>query len=477
MQYSRISTIIKAKEHIKMNDMKHNMKSLFMYMTVALLGCAMMLSCSKDALDSDSEPGLYPQENPVDDMVVYMLPKAQAIDLTYEQKKFTQNNNAFTLQFLKTVNDADQTGKGFIYSPLSVTYVLSMVNAAAEGQTSQEIEQTLGFMLGYTEAGLNDVNAYSKKLIEGLPLVDPNVQLSIANAIFVSSCYTLKPQFQQEMQQYYHAQAESLDFSSPATLGHINGWCNEQTGGMIPTILEQVNPDAMSYLLNAIYFKAGWAAKFDPKKTKNEEFTTENGNTVQLPMMHQTVKALYLADSTYSAIEFSYGSGLWNMTLMLPNEGKTTDDIINVLAQKRRLRGHSDGFCSTMEEVRYYPYEVDLKVPRFETHSDTNTPDYTLIDLLKQMGIRQVFDPDLAQVPNLCEGANAFISMMRQKAAIEVNEDGAEAAAVTIAEMEVWSADSMEYPKTTFHANRPFVYAIQEASSGVILFVGKYTGK
>ncbi|MBQ7571194.1 MAG: serpin family protein [Bacteroidaceae bacterium] len=454
-------------------------KTYLLAALLILLGCTLIPSCSEFDAEGDWVELDNPNDGqPTDSTAVYMLPTPQYIGLTAQQQDFAQDNNAFTLRFLKAVNDVDSSGKSFIYSPLSITYVLSMVNAAAEGQTSQEIEQTLGFMLGYKEAELDDVNAYCQTLIEQLPQTDPNVQLSMANAIFVNNDYTLKPKFQQDMQTYYHALAESLDFSSPETLGHINGWCNEQTRGMIPTILEKVNPDAMSYLLNAVYFKAGWTSKFDERKTKTENFTTESGKTIQMPLMHQNVRALFLEDSTYSAIEFCYGSGLWNMTIMLPKEGKTTDDIIDVLAVKRRLRGHGDGFCLTMEEVLYYPYEIDLKLPRFGTKSDTDDLEGTLKEVLRQMGIRQAFDSQFAQVPNLCEEGNAFISMMRQKAAIEVNEEGAKASAVTVAGIDLTTAiDFTGHAKVDFHANRPFVYAIQEASTGVILFVGKYTGE
>jgi serpin B len=183
------------------------------------------------------------------------------------------------------------------------------------------------------------------------------------------------------------------------------------------------------------------------------------------------------------------------MMVMLPEEGKTTDDIINHLAEK----GFSDvedfnhlaekGFSDVEDYESLYnsisgdgvfrTYEVDLKLPRFETASDTKELDGGLISLLQQMGIRQAFDNQFAEIPNMCDKP-VYIEMMRQKAKIKVNEEGSEATAVTVAGMgEVTSAgpiQEVEIPKATFHANRPFVYVIREMSSGVILFVGKFTG-
>lgn len=443
------------------------MKNLFVIVAVVIISA--MSSCSSSE-DENVDLGEAKR-------LVNMLSEAQPIQLTEEQQTFANDNNAFTLNFLKTVNEVDKTGKSFVYSPLSITYVLGMVNDAATGMTEKELEQVLGFH----EGGIQAVNEYCKKMVDGLPKVDEKVTLNMANAIFLNKLYTLKEQFQKDMQTYYDAKAEALDFTDPQTLNHINGWCDEKTKGMIPTILDEVDPATVSYLLNAIYFKADWASKFDKKNTKEETFTTEDGKT-KLPLMHQNVLIQYMKNRLYSAVKIPYGNGMWNMTVLLPEEGKTTDDVINSISASSIDNGGA--FCeiedgiATMYAYYFTPHEVDLKLPRFEINSDTDGLDinHGLIGLLQKMGINLVFDPSLAEVPNMCERP-VYISMMRQKAAIKVNEEGSEAAAVTIAGVKFGSAAPVENPKAIFHANRPFVYVIREASSGVILFVGRFTGK
>ena len=434
-------------------------KHLFSVAAMAV-GSLLMMSCSSSDIEEDLEPK----------SIVDMYSESQTIQLTQAQQVFVNDNNTFTLNFLKAVNETDRSGKSFIYSPLSITYVLGMVNDAATGQTEQELEQALGFHQG----GINAVNDYCKNLIDNLPKVDNKVTLNIANAIFLNKNYTLKPQFTQDMQTYYNAKAEALDFGAPETLDHINGWAKEKTNGMIPNILDEIDPYMVSYLLNAIYFKADWASKFDKNNTKTESFTTDNGKT-ELPLMHQNVLINYVNNGVYSAIKMPYGNGYWDMTVMLPEDGKTTDDIISQLSS----RGFNDveGFCGTMGGV-FKPYEVDLKLPRYETESDTNDVPIGLIGLLQKMGINRIFDGSLAEIPNMAN-AHVYISMMRQKAKIKVNEEGSEAAAVTVAGITFTSYinEPVQYPKAVFHANRPFVYVISEASSGVILFVGKFTGK
>ena len=439
-------------------------KNLFFGLAAMALS-SLMLSCSS----SEDEVSFGETK-----AVVNMLSESEPVNLTPEQQVFAYDNNQFALNFLNTVNETDRSGKSFIYSPLSITYVLGMVNDAATGLTEKELEETLGFH----EGGIQAVNDYCKKLIDGLPKVDNKVTLNIANAIFLNKDWTLKPQFTQDMQTYYDAKAEALDFESSETLNHINSWCNEKTNGMIPTILDEIDPLIMSYLLNAIYFKADWASKFDPKNTKDETFTTEDGNSsTKMTMMHQNVLINYMKNNTYSAIEMPYGNGLWNMVVMMPEEGKNTDDIINHLKMFGVYPMLYDDIDGSLDTWVFGPHEVDLKLPRYETSSDTDDIEDGLIGLMKKMGIKRAFDDAMAEIPNMCE-LPVYIEMMRQKAKIKVNEEGSEAAAVTVAGVtnESMGSEPKEYPKATFHANRPFVYVIREASSGVILFVGKFTG-
>lgn len=416
----------------------------------AIAACGVvLLSCSS----SDEE------QVGTEKKFVNMVAERQSVQLTPEQRVFVKDNNKFSMNFLKTVNEGNQSGNSFVFSPLSITYVLGMVNDGSTGTTEKELEETLGFHSG----GIKAVNEYCKNLIENLPKADKNVTLDIANAIFLNKRYSLKEQFRQDMKRYYDAQAEALDFGSPETLKHINGWCKEKTNGMIPSIIENVDEKMVSYLLNAIYFKADWAAKFDPKNTRNETFTTERGGK-EMPMMHQDVYISYLKNETFSAVRIPYGNQMWSMTVMLPEEGKTTDDVINLLAQDD---------WKEFDNSLYQPYEVNLSLPRFETSSSTDDMAGGLISLLKKMGIRMVFDKENMEIVNIAN-TPLYIGMMRQKAAIKVNEKGSEAAAVTVAGM--LNSAVEELPKADFHANRPFVYVISEASSGVILFVGKFNG-
>ena len=420
------------------------MKKLILIMALTAL-CGQMSAFSQPSNSLKSEENTYTS----------LDNEPSPILLTEQQRTFVADNNAFTLKFIKTVNDEDQSGKSFIYSPLSITYVMSMVNAAAEGETERELEQTLGFHQG----GIKAVNEFCKTLIDSLPKIDQKVQLNIANAIFVNKDYRLLKPYQKDMQNYYDALAESLDFASKKSLDRINDWCNKKTKGMIPSILDELNPKAVSYLLNAIYFKAQWTDKFKERNTSNGTFTTAEG-PIKIPLMWQCEYFKYMKNDIFAAVDLPYGNGQWSMTVMLPEKGKSADDVIDYLAK------NGTSFTDQMRSR-----EVNLKLPRFETESTTENLKRTMI----KMGITRVFGNG-AEIPNMCN-TGVYISNMLQKARIKVNETGSEAAAVTAVEIYALSARLHPEEPVVFHANHPFVYAIREASTGVILFVGKFTGK
>ncbi|MBR5028488.1 MAG: serpin family protein, partial [Bacteroidales bacterium] len=216
-------------------------------------------------------------------------------------------------------------------------------------------------------------------------------------------------------------------------------------------------PKAVSYLLNAIYFKAQWTDKFKERNTSNGTFTTAEG-PINIPLMWQCEYFKYMKNDLFAAVDLPYGNGQWSMTVMLPEKGKSADDVIDYLAK------NGTSFTDQMRSR-----EVNLKLPRFETESTTENLKRTMI----KMGISRVFGNG-AEIPNMCY-TGVYISNMLQKARIKVDESGSEAAAVT--EEEVVFLAAHEDPPVTFHADHPFVYAIREASTGVILFVGKFTGK
>ena len=427
-------------------------------MPAVLAMAACMAACSSDKDDViEGETG-----------AVNMLYPEKTIRLTTEQRQFVNANNLFSLNLFRNISDAEENKSTFC-SPLSVTYVLGMLNAGATGNTQKEIQQALGFGDGDPSA----VNAYCEKLIKDAPEVDPKVTLEIANSIFVNNNIgTIAKPYQQEMEKFYEAQVADMDFRNVRNVDRINNWCNDKTHGMIPKILEddEFKPDVVMFLLNAIYFKADWAEKFSESLTKKADFRAPSGKK-KVDMMHQKVVARYGESGDYTSISLPYGNGDFCMRILLPKEGKSIDDVVN------RLYHEMSGEKSLWpEELQEQSCEVDVKIPRWDTNADI-----PLIDVLKKMGIRQMFDQKYAELTKMAEQGTLYVGMMKQKAKIEVNETGSKAAAVTIAGVNYTTSIAPSKPaeprKVEFHADRPFVYLITERGSNVVFFMGKYTGE
>ena len=392
-----------------------------------------------------------------DGEVVYMLPEKKPIQLSAEQKQMRDNNNEFAWRLFQTMQE--QKGEvSTVVSPISVTYLLGMLNAGAAGTTRDEITATLGFGSDPTA-----VNEYCKIMIEGAPNVDPAATVKIANCINVNSAMgiSLLKQYVNNMKNYYSAQVEDLDFTKSSTLEKINNWCSKNTDGMIPNILDELNPDAAMCLLNAIYFNADWTEKFDVNDTRNSSFTLPDGSVVTRELMHRKAIAQGCESELCSMLRIPFGSGGYSMYVMLPAEGKTTGDLIRDISQQE-LTDHLNAIDMT-------PHEVDILMPRFEIVSEID-----LIKVLKPMGIKSAFTGS-ADFSNMSD-RSLYVSMMKQKAKIEVNEDGAKAAAVTVAMIDPTSPGPQHYEKAEFHANRPFLYFILEESTRSIFFIGTYCG-
>ena len=418
------------------------MKQTWKLLAIAAMMLVAMTSCNSD------------NEEPIgDDEVVRMLAQAEPIPLTQAQQQMRDNNNEFAWKLFCTARKTNGNQGNSFMSPLSVTYLLGMMDAGAAGSTRDEITATLGF-----GEDVMAVNEYCKTMIDGAAAVDPTATVRIANCVEVNSALgiSLLKQYVDDIKQYYHAQIDALDFTKSNTLDIINNWCKDNTDGMIPSILDEINPSVAMYMLNAIYFKADWAAKFNKKHTRKMDFTLPNGTTVKRELMHIKARALYGQDDTCATLRLPFGNGAYSMYVLLPAEGISLEDFIQGMTIQN-LNAHLNNI---------YTGDIDVLLPKFETTSHIE-----LIKTLKGMGITSAFDPGRADFSNMTN-ASLCVSMMFQKAKIEVNEDGAKAAAVTLSGFVLTSYESI--PEFDFHATRPFLYLIMEESTHSIFFIGTY---
>lgn len=377
--------------------------------------------------------------------------------LSDAQHEMVNNNNSFAFSLYNKTMGMNSR----VVSPLSVTYLMSMLANGADGETQQQILATLGWAgEGIQQPSLQDINDYSRMLIEKTARLDKAVTVEIANYVAVNKEFKLNSKFQKSVERDYKAGVESLNFTSPSTLKRINDWCNDRTHGMIPSIINELDPDAVSYLMNAIYFNGTWKDKFSKEETKQEMFRGYTRDIQYVDMMHRHGEYFYADGDGYSAVSIPYGNGAFRMTVILPSEGSFLRDVMASM----------DGGKFQALQRRMEKCNVDLKIPRFTTEVDL-----PLNDIISALGAPLIFSPQ-ADFSQFARG-DFYVSKMFQKAKIEVSEEGTKAAAVTAAIMMMSAVRPEKKRNVVFHADSPFAYIISENSTGSIYFMGQYTGK
>jgi len=406
-----------------------------MNIIVAMLAAFCFLSCDKADPIRNAEPG-------------------KSYELTKAQSEMVEEGNIFAFDLLKAVSQNKEfVGKDFMVSPLSISFVLGALDNGATGQTSEEILDVLGFE-GRT---IEDINEYSRNILHGCTEVDNLVDVEFANAVVVKEGYDFKDGFRNALENYYDAFVRSMKFDDEA-IDAINDWCKEQTKGLIPEIIDKIPENARLFALNSIYFKGAWEYKFEKEDTKKESFTSIDGSSSKTWMMHMEGWLDYSSNDTWSTVRLPYGNGSYSMYVLLPHEGISVDAVMEGL----------DGKTWEIEKNRMRSCKVDLKLPRFETASDIN-----LIDIMISLGMERAFYPDMAEFGDMFENESGiFLGILKQKSMIIVNEEGTEAAGVTLGGSMVTGFMPPENKPQTFHADRPFVYLIQEKSSNAIFFIG-----
>lgn len=387
------------------------------------------------------------------------------IELTQDQLELVSHSNDFAFDLFRKIttqqeSDPDSDTKSYIISPISITYALGMLNNGAAGNTQAQINKVLGF----EHFGADSINSFCKKMMDIAPKLDSLTKVMISNNIYMNEYYRLKDDFVRKAKTYYYAEPETRDFGDGQTMDVINKWASDHTEKMIPKVLDPSNykPNAVSYLLNAIYFKGTWKYKFDKNYTQDEDFHLA-GNTQEikiLPMMHQTEDFYYAQTNDYQALRLPYGNGSYQMTVLLP----ISDSQYYILPQVPGKETWNK-LNSKMEKTK-----VDVRLPRFETDTDIDLP-----GIMSELGMPDAFIPNQADFSNFCD-IPTYIELMKQVAKIKLDEEGSEAAAVTVIGMKDNAIGGSAPDFVTFHADHPFMYVISESSTGAIFFIGRYTG-
>lgn len=383
-----------------------------------------------------------------DDTSTESTEERKTIVLSRLQEEMAVKNTDFALNLFKQI-DAKQE-ENWMASPLSASYALGMLANGASEKTLDEIITTMGI-----GSSLDEINAFHQKLTTELKELDNRVQLGIANSIWITDDYPIYDSFKKINQETYQAQIDKLDFCSADAPSIINNWIAQQTNGHIKDAVKQIPSETVAYLLNALYFKGSWSNKFEEKDTKNMDFTNADGSTTQVKMMQQwNVPLKWAQTQSYTIVELPYGNKAFSMNVLLPHEHKTVEECMSELT--------ADDWASWIAKTTTKP-STHVRFPRFELNSELD-----LIEIMKEMGINAAF-LDNAAFPGMSADELYFTSF-KQNSFLKINEEGAEAQAVTSTTIK---GDWYGSGSLLFNVNRPFAFLISEKSTGIILFMGK----
>ena len=335
---------------------------------------------------------------------------------------------SFQISFLKEINKYNKN-KNFVFSPMSIYQILSLTANGARGNTLHEMVKALS---GNSITELNRINS------EILNAAKNFTSIEIANAIMTR----IEPLDEFKKIAYsYDATIEKLKSAD-----QVNSWCFLKTHGKILQIVDQLDPLTKMILLNAIYFKGTWKNKFKPEKTQKKYFYNFGDQTkpVQVNMMNLETKFNYYSDEKVQVIEIPFSKDSVSAVIFLPQKLQNINDFIAELDDQKIKK-----YLNSL-----FPITVDLELPKFKIEFESGLNTY-----LHNLGMKQAFSP-MADLSGLAKGGNdLYIDSVIQKAFIEVDESGAEAAAVTAVIINGWS--SIINIRQRMYVNRPFLMMLR----------------
>ncbi|XP_026882613.2 neuroserpin isoform X2 [Electrophorus electricus] len=351
-----------------------------------------------------------------------------------------------------------------IFSPLSVAVALGMVELGARGSSLEQIRQAVG----YSHFREDEEFSALRNLTQALAADEAQYVVRLANSLFLQTGVSFSPDFLRLMKHYFHAEAETVDFSEAAAAAeHINTWVQNHTESKIHDL---VSPDDFSSmtritLVNAVYFRGSWKNQFRPENTRTFSFSKDDGSEVQTLMMYQQGDFYYgeFSDGTteaggvYQVLEMPYEGEDLSMTIVLPRQEVPLATLEPII--KAQLL---EDWANNVKKQK-----VEVYLPRFKVEQRID-----LRDNLQQLGIKNIFtkDADLsAMMAETAEGKELFIGKAVQKAYLEVTEEGAEGAAGS--GMIALTRTLVLYPQVM--ADHPFFFVIRNRKTGSILFMGR----
>ncbi|MBI2345514.1 MAG: serpin family protein [Deltaproteobacteria bacterium] len=337
-------------------------------------------------------------------------------------------------------------------SPASVFLALAMTYNGAEGATKTAMAKVLGL----EGRNIAEIHTGVAALHQLLKRPDPKIEVAIANGLWGKPGVDFHPTFLQQAKQVYKAAVAPLQSSDA-----INTWVSKATRGKITSIIDELSSEAILVLVNAIYFKGKWGEPFDREATQERPFTLPNSAQKHLPMMTQSDEYWYSSNKEMQAIKLPYGAGRIQMYIVLPAIASNLPTLLQGLDAKR--------WETWMRQFTWR--EGTLVLPRFRLEYRAQ-----LNEALTALGMANAFtdQAEFGGIATVPPGWWIRIDQVLHKTFVEVNEEGTEAAAATEITMKSAAAEPGTKPPPPFQmiVDRPFLCAIRDEQTGLLLFLG-----
>ena len=362
--------------------------------------------------------------------------------------EIVKGNNAFSFDLYSELKQ--RTGNLF-FSPFSISTCLAMAFAGARGNTAVQMQKVFHFPVQKQRL------LSSFKILLDTLLFQRRCEIHVANSLWVKMGYNLIQNYLNVIETNYGTAVFEVNFSSGQTVRQINDWVAEQTRGKIKNIMGPLDPLTRFVLANAIYFKGFWEVQFEERLTKNEPFTLRSGKKVEVPLMYAKDDFYYTEGPNFQMLGMYYRGKKMAMVILLPRTIKDQDEIENTLSRE------------TMEQLfqQLKKQKVKVFVPRFKM-----TDQISVVGMLKSLGMTEAFT-DEADFSDMTEKEDLLIDSIIHKAFVEVNEEGTEAAAVTITTFLGTGLPTIPPPIPLFRADHPFILFIRDLKTKSILFMGR----
>lgn len=357
-------------------------------------------------------------------------------------------NNKIAFKMLNATFNENKD-KNTVISPMSLSTILAITQNGADGSTKEEMKKALEV------TGVDDkiINEEYKNIIANFNSIE-TLKVKMANSIWIDKGMSINEEFKNIGRDYYESEINDVDFSKSKTTDTINKWISDNTAEKIKKIVDKFDNDTAMVLVNTLYFKGDWSVPFKKEGTQKKDFNLLDGTIEKVDMMQGNMNLDYLKENNFEAIRMPYKDKNFGMYVFLPSENSSVESVMKEMNYENWNKWKG----------KFNSKDCIVEVPKLHMEFEQK-----LNEMLMDFGMKSAFKPE-ANFSKLRKENNLFISLVKQKCYIDVDEKGTEAAAATVVVMKTTSTNPEEMEK--FIADRPFIYAITDSKTDSILFMG-----